>query len=332
VCVVCVCIKSGRGYIVPAQGDPVPCCLATNHKMRNLEHGPHHQDVATIRFRHRPYVRAFSGTLLCHLLLQMGMAQGANVDAADITQEPGSTAHQQYSSQFLTDVDQVLVDLAENAFWTEGQWYNMSTTWQGSQYNDLFSLYYAKPEIQLITDPTGVYDKKPRTKRDLPLLYQSAPPAVPCKSAASTSIISGGKAVDFAAFAIGILTLVININNNINNNNNNNNNLNFNAVDSSNIVANFNTNNANQVNVMPPGRKKRSVIGSTAVMILAAIKSAMDTAQRALPKSDVPKMDMRNASFVQKFVMEKMIQDPRSKLMAGCSDMKNCQQRLSFYI
>ena len=41
---------------------------------------------------------------------------------------------------------------------------------------------------------------------------------------------------------------------------------------SSNIVANFNTNNANQVNVMPPGRKKRSVIGSTAVMILAAIK------------------------------------------------------------
>jgi len=272
VCVVCVCIKSGRGYIVPAQGDPVPCCLATNHKMRNLEHGPHHQDVATIRFRHRPYVRAFSGTLLCHLLLQMGMAQGANVDAADITQEPGSTAHQQYSSQFLTDVDQVLVDLAENAFWTEGQWYNMSTTWQGSQYNDLFSLYYAKPEIQLITDPTGVYDKKPRTKRDLPLLYQS------------------------------------------------------------NIVANFNTNNANQVNVMPPGRKKRSVIGSTAVMILAAIKSAMDTAQRALPKSDVPKMDMRNASFVQKFVMEKMIQDPRSKLMAGCSDMKNCQQRLSFYI
>ena len=47
---------------------------------------------------------------------------------------------------------------------------------------------------------------------------------------------------------------------------------NFNAFYSSNIVANFNTNNANQVNVMPPGRKKRSVIGSTAVMILAAIK------------------------------------------------------------
>merc|ERR1712001_588854 len=181
--------------------------------------------------------------------------------------------------QFLTYVDQVLVDLvgkAENAFWTEGKWYNMSTTWQGSQCNDLFSLYYAKPEIQLITDPTGVYDKKPRTKRDLPLLYQSAPPAVPCKSAASTSIISGGKAVDFAAFAIGILTLVININNNINNNNNNNNNLNFNAVDSSNIVANFNTNNANQVNILPPGRRrKRSVVDTTAVTLLNLVRVAL---------------------------------------------------------
>ena len=38
------------------------------------------------------------------------------------------------------------------------------------------------------------------------------------------------------------------------------------------FLANFNTNNANQVNIMPPGRKKRSIIGSTALMILAAIK------------------------------------------------------------
>merc|ERR1711874_481720 len=89
-----------------------------------------------------------------------------------------------------------------------------------------FSLFYDKPgAVQVTTDPTGVYvsDKK-KTKRDLPFIYQSAPPAVPCKNAASTSIISGSKAVDFASFAIGIMTLVININNNINNNNNNNNN------------------------------------------------------------------------------------------------------------
>ena len=58
-----------------------------------------------------------------------------------------------------------------------------------------------------------------------------------------------------------------------NNNNNNNNNINFNSVDSSNIVANFNTNNANQVNIMPgAGRKKRSAIGSAAVALFAAIK------------------------------------------------------------
>merc|ERR1719219_1910479 len=102
--------------------------------------------------------------------------------------------------------------------------------------------------------------KTKKSKRELPFIYQSAPSAVPCKNASSTSIISGGKAVDFAAFAAGVLTLVLNVNNNINNNNNNNNNLNINAVDSSNVVANFNTNNANQVNIMPPGRrKKRSV-------------------------------------------------------------------------
>ena len=83
-------------------------------------------------------------------------------------------------------------------------------------------------------------------KRDLPFIYQRDK-VKSCTNAASTSIISGGKAVDFAAFAAGVLTLVLNVNNNINNNNNNNNNLNINAIDSSNIVANFNTNNANQV-------------------------------------------------------------------------------------
>ena len=86
----------------------------------------------------------------------------------------------------------------------------------------------------------------PRVQRDLPFIYQRDR-VKSCTNAASTSIISGGKAVDFAAFAAGVLTLVLNVNNNINNNNNNNNNLNINAIDSSNVVANFNTNNANQV-------------------------------------------------------------------------------------
>ena len=45
--------------------------------------------------------------------------------------------------------------------------------------------------------------KKKRSTQDLPFIYQSAPPAVSCTNAASTSIISGSKAVDFASFAIG---------------------------------------------------------------------------------------------------------------------------------
>ena len=40
----------------------------------------------------------------------------------------------------------------------------------------------------------------------------------------------------------------------------------------------------------------------------------MDTAQRALPKSDVPKMDMRNASFVQKYVPITLFRNKRFAL------------------
>ena len=64
-----------------------------------------------------------------------------------------------------------------------------------------------------------------------------------------------------------MLTLVLNVNNNINNNNNNNNNLNINAVDSSNVVANFNTNNANQVNTMfAVSQFPNCLISSTALL------------------------------------------------------------------
>ena len=106
-----------------------------------------------------------------------------------------------YSPQFLTYVDQVILDLVQNAFWTEGQWHNMTL-----RPEKLFSLLYDKPPAKAsdpTTDPTGVYAKPKRHKRELPFIYQSAPPPVPCNNAASTSIISGAKAVDFAAFAIG---------------------------------------------------------------------------------------------------------------------------------
>ena len=71
------------------------------------------------------------------------------------------TGNHYYSPQFLTYVDQVLLDLVRvhNAFWTEGQWYNMTlSTSTESDPHPFFSLFYDKPgAIQVITDPTGVY-------------------------------------------------------------------------------------------------------------------------------------------------------------------------------
>ena len=70
----------------------------------------------------------------------------------------------------------------------------------------------------------------------------------------------GSNAFNYISFILAILTLVVNINNNINNNNNNLNQFNLNIADNNNANANVNNNNANVINVMPPGRKKRSLI------------------------------------------------------------------------
>ena len=72
--------------------------------------------------------------------------------------------------------------------------------------------------------------------------------------------IGGSNAFNYISFILAILTLVVNINNNINNNNNNLNQFNLNIADNNNANANVNNNNANVINVMPPGRKKRSLI------------------------------------------------------------------------
>ena len=45
----------------------------------------------------------------------------------------------------------------------------------------------------------------------------------------------------------------LNINNDVNNDNNNNNLANINTIASSNVIVNANTNNANVVNIVPPG-------------------------------------------------------------------------------
>ena len=83
-----------------------------------------------------------------------------------------SSTTEDYSPQFLTYVDQVIQDLVQNAFWTEGQWYNMTL-----RPDKLFGLLYDKPKTQTdTTDPTGVYGKQKRSKRspsqELPFIYQ----------------------------------------------------------------------------------------------------------------------------------------------------------------
>ena len=131
--------------------------------------------------------------------------------------------------------------------------YTMSTKIQN---NTIMKVPYQwlSGEVRYETDPTGVYsplkdligNSKPtpiRVSKMLPYIYRRPPPQSSrlhkcrLRKAATTSIISGSKAVDFAAFAAGLLTLVLNINNSINNNNNNNNNVNLNVVDSSNVVS-----------------------------------------------------------------------------------------------
>ena len=114
--------------------------------------------------------------------------------------------------------------------------------------------HWYSSEVTDETDPTGVYsplkdligNSKPvpiRVSKMLPFIYRRPPQQSSrrqkcrLREAANTSIISGSKAVDFAAFATGLLTLVLNINNSINNNNNNNNNINLNAVENSNVVS-----------------------------------------------------------------------------------------------
>ena len=79
-----------------------------------------------------------------------------------------SSTTEDYSPQFLTYVDQVIQDLVQNAFWTEGQWYNMTL-----RPDKLFGLLYDKPKTtDPTTDPTGVYGKQKRGKRELPFIYQ----------------------------------------------------------------------------------------------------------------------------------------------------------------
>ena len=92
------------------------------------------------------------------VLVHHGAAATVGRAGAGLAEDTQAQASK-YSPQFLTYVDQVIDDLVRvhNAFWTEGQWYNMTLK---SDSQNLFSLFYDKPgAIQVTTDPTGVYGK-----------------------------------------------------------------------------------------------------------------------------------------------------------------------------
>ncbi|XP_045129324.1 myb-like protein W [Portunus trituberculatus] len=72
-------------------------------------------------------------------------------------------------------------------------------------------------------------------------------------------LLGGFNTFNFLSFATGLVTLILNVNNNINNNNDNNNVNANNDINNNNVNANLNTQNANQVVVFPPGRRRRSV-------------------------------------------------------------------------
>ncbi|XP_063599544.1 nucleomorphin-like [Penaeus indicus] len=97
-----------------------------------------------------------------------------------------------------------------------------------------------------------------RKQRNIPVMYMPGK-KTKRKCVAAGGIMSGHNAFSFLSFVTGVLSLVLNVNNNINNNNDNNNLNDNNAISNNNVDANANTQNANQIVVFPPGRKRRSL-------------------------------------------------------------------------
>ncbi|XP_066984635.1 uncharacterized protein [Macrobrachium rosenbergii] len=79
------------------------------------------------------------------------------------------------------------------------------------------------------------------------------------KCADVNGMLAGFNTFNYLTFVTGVITLILNVNNNINNNNNNNNLNNNNDLSNNNVNANTNTQNANQVVIFPPGRKRRFI-------------------------------------------------------------------------
>ncbi|XP_071525249.1 uncharacterized protein [Panulirus ornatus] len=89
------------------------------------------------------------------------------------------------------------------------------------------------------------------------IIYRRGKQPRPCSGDGTSAVFTGGNAMTYISFLANVLSLILNINNNANNNNNNNNINSNNNIDSNNANLNINSNNANQVNIMPPGGKRR---------------------------------------------------------------------------
>jgi hypothetical protein len=237
-----------------------------------------------------------AGLFSLMLLLQVAAA-AATTTGFDYfsTSNAVSASVVHFTPTFLHSVDEILEDLANQHF-DNFQDHIMTTTMQSSTSLRSFSFPDSStmPSPKRVADPTGVYgqqdaeaeyitaDTKPTESRvskrsTLPFVMRRTggekdKPCPPSTGSSSSTLISGAKAVDYASFAAGVITLVININNNVNNRNNNNNNFNLNAISSSNIASNSNTNIANQVNIMPTGRQLYGLVGYSAVAAMKAIQ------------------------------------------------------------
>ena len=99
-----------------------------------------------------------------------------------------------------------------------------------------------------------------RAKRSpfAPLIHMKRPQARRPPPCVNTDGVLGGKnAFHLVTLVVALVTLVVNVTNSLNNNNNNLNSNSLNSAQNSNVDANVNSNSANVVNVMPPGRKRR---------------------------------------------------------------------------
>nr|XP_027236683.1 myb-like protein W [Penaeus vannamei] len=110
------------------------------------------------------------------------------------------------------------------------------------------------------SNATETPEKNARATREagIPVIYM---PGKKKKRKCSqvSGLLAGFNTFNYLTFVTGVITLVLNANNNINNNNNNNNLNNNNDISNNNVNANTNTQNANQVVIFPPGRKRRSI-------------------------------------------------------------------------